>query len=205
MNNITGVDVAKVDLPQCLNHGASMGDTLPSTYRTLFEEVEYQSRPESFLPLILRVFTRPAKSTPAASIAAVLIYCFTFQHQEIHLFVARKIPKVIQVIHTVVILFPVIENVLTLQVFRNADKRALKIDFLTPPLTSGLALKSALPGRIWGTVDTIQRYWPPGAIPECSIVTALDSTLNSDAQLFAVALTQGAATDDTAYRPVVDN
>ncbi|EMP39788.1 hypothetical protein UY3_02980 [Chelonia mydas] len=59
--------------------------------------------------------------------------------------------------------------------------RALKIDFLTPPLTSGLALKSALPGRIWGSVDTIRRYWPPGAIPECSIVTALDSTLNSDA------------------------
>ncbi|EMP39354.1 hypothetical protein UY3_03406 [Chelonia mydas] len=59
--------------------------------------------------------------------------------------------------------------------------RALKIDFLTPPLTSGLALKSALPGRIWGTVDTIRRYWPPGAIPECSILTALDSTLNSDA------------------------
>ncbi|EMP37401.1 Jouberin [Chelonia mydas] len=59
--------------------------------------------------------------------------------------------------------------------------RALKIDFLTPPLTSGLALKSALPGGIWGTVDTIRRYWPPGAIPECSIVTALDSTLNSDA------------------------
>ncbi|EMP31458.1 Uromodulin-like 1 [Chelonia mydas] len=60
-------------------------------------------------------------------------------------------------------------------------KKALKIDFLTPPLTSGLALKSALPARIWGTVDTIRRYWPPGAIPECSIVTALDSTLNSDA------------------------
>ncbi|EMP24580.1 hypothetical protein UY3_18353 [Chelonia mydas] len=59
--------------------------------------------------------------------------------------------------------------------------RALKIDFLTPPLTSGLALKSALLGRIWGTVDTIRRYWPPGAIPEYSIVTALDSTLNSDA------------------------
>ncbi|EMP28365.1 Patatin-like phospholipase domain-containing protein 7 [Chelonia mydas] len=60
-------------------------------------------------------------------------------------------------------------------------KRALKIDFFTPPPTRGLALKSALPGRIWGTVDAIRWYWPPGAIPECSVVTALDSALNSDA------------------------
>ncbi|EMP30800.1 hypothetical protein UY3_12071 [Chelonia mydas] len=45
----------------------------------------------------------------------------------------------------------------------------------------GLALKSALPGRIWGTVDAIRRYWPPRTIPERSVVTALDSTLNSDA------------------------
>ncbi|EMP41470.1 hypothetical protein UY3_01284 [Chelonia mydas] len=60
-------------------------------------------------------------------------------------------------------------------------KGALKIDFLTPPPTRGLALKSALPGRIWGTVDAIRQYWPPGPNPECSIVTTLDSTLNSDA------------------------
>ncbi|EMP27267.1 hypothetical protein UY3_15647 [Chelonia mydas] len=45
----------------------------------------------------------------------------------------------------------------------------------------GLALKSALPGRIWGTVDAIRRCWPLGAIPECSVVTALDSAINSDA------------------------
>ncbi|EMP31632.1 Putative protein C11orf61 like protein [Chelonia mydas] len=32
-----------------------------------------------------------------------------------------------------------------------------------------------------GTVDTIRCYWPPGAMPECSLVTALDNTLNSDA------------------------
>ncbi|EMP38551.1 Alpha-L-iduronidase [Chelonia mydas] len=74
------------------------------------------------------------------------------------------------------------------------------IALLAKRYIGGLALKSALPGRIWGTVDTIRRYWPPGAIPECSIVTALDSTLNSDARLSAVALTQGGATDDTAYR-----
>ncbi|XP_073202321.1 uncharacterized protein [Lepidochelys kempii] len=30
-------------------------------------------------------------------------------------------------------------------------------------------------------MDAIQRYWLPGAIPQCSIVTALDSTLNLDA------------------------
>ncbi|EMP24311.1 Putative malate dehydrogenase 1B [Chelonia mydas] len=36
-------------------------------------------------------------------------------------------------------------------------------------------------GRIWNTVDTIRQYWPPGVIPECSVVTALDSALNSDA------------------------
>ncbi|EMP38757.1 hypothetical protein UY3_04076 [Chelonia mydas] len=43
-----------------------------------------------------------------------------------------------------------------------------------------VALKSTLLGRIWSSADTNQRYWPPGAIPECSIVTALDSTFNSD-------------------------
>ncbi|EMP33018.1 hypothetical protein UY3_09836 [Chelonia mydas] len=45
----------------------------------------------------------------------------------------------------------------------------------------GLALKSTSPFRIRVSVDAIQRYWPPGAIPQCTIVTALDSTLNLDA------------------------
>ncbi|EMP32814.1 Serine/threonine-protein phosphatase 2B catalytic subunit alpha isoform [Chelonia mydas] len=45
----------------------------------------------------------------------------------------------------------------------------------------GVALKSTLLGRIWGSADANRRYWPPGTIPECSIVTSLDSTLNSDA------------------------
>ncbi|EMP39825.1 Polyhomeotic-like protein 3 [Chelonia mydas] len=45
----------------------------------------------------------------------------------------------------------------------------------------GLVLKSALLGLIWGTVDAIRQYWPPGAIPDCLVVTALDSALNSDA------------------------
>nr|XP_048693587.1 uncharacterized protein LOC125631253 [Caretta caretta] len=45
----------------------------------------------------------------------------------------------------------------------------------------GFMLKSTSLGRIWGSVDAIQRNWPLGAIPECSIVTALDSTFNSDA------------------------
>ncbi|EMP31938.1 hypothetical protein UY3_10860 [Chelonia mydas] len=45
----------------------------------------------------------------------------------------------------------------------------------------GLALKSTLPFRIRVSVDAIRRYWPPGATPQCIIVTALDSTLNSDA------------------------
>ncbi|EMP26151.1 hypothetical protein UY3_16785 [Chelonia mydas] len=34
---------------------------------------------------------------------------------------------------------------------------------------------------VTGTVDAIQRYWPLGAIPECSLVTALNNTVNSDA------------------------
>ncbi|EMP37381.1 Zinc finger CCHC domain-containing protein 4 [Chelonia mydas] len=45
----------------------------------------------------------------------------------------------------------------------------------------GVALKLTLLGRIWGSADANRWYWPPGAIPECSIVTALDSTLNSGA------------------------
>ncbi|EMP32766.1 Lysostaphin [Chelonia mydas] len=45
----------------------------------------------------------------------------------------------------------------------------------------GLALKSTSPFRIRVSVDAIGRYWPPGAIPQCTIVTALDSTLNADA------------------------
>ncbi|EMP30164.1 hypothetical protein UY3_12718 [Chelonia mydas] len=45
----------------------------------------------------------------------------------------------------------------------------------------GLALKLTSPGRIWVSVDAIRRYWPPEAIPQCSIVTTLDSTLNLDA------------------------
>ncbi|EMP37866.1 hypothetical protein UY3_04931 [Chelonia mydas] len=53
---------------------------------------------------------------------------------------------------------------------------ALKIDFFTPPPTRGLALKSALLGRILGTVDAIRRYWPPGAIPECSVRGELTCT-----------------------------
>lgn len=47
----------------------------------------------------------------------------TFQQQGINLFIARKIPKVIQVIHTVVILVPMLQNVLALQLLYNADKR----------------------------------------------------------------------------------
>ncbi|EMP41167.1 hypothetical protein UY3_01586 [Chelonia mydas] len=46
---------------------------------------------------------------------------------------------------------------------------------------SGVALKSRSQFQVTGTVDEIRRYWPPGAIPECSLVTALDNTLNSDA------------------------
>ncbi|EMP40050.1 Zinc finger and SCAN domain-containing protein 20 [Chelonia mydas] len=46
----------------------------------------------------------------------------------------------------------------------------------------GLALKSTSPFRIRVSVDAIRRYWPPGAIPQCTIVTALDGTLNLDAQ-----------------------
>ncbi|EMP27489.1 Protein DBF4 like protein B [Chelonia mydas] len=45
----------------------------------------------------------------------------------------------------------------------------------------GLALKSTSPFRIRVTVDAIQTYWPPGTIPQRTTVTALDSTLNSDA------------------------
>ncbi|EMP39818.1 hypothetical protein UY3_02926 [Chelonia mydas] len=30
-------------------------------------------------------------------------------------------------------------------------------------------------------MDAIRRYWPLGAIPECSVVTTLDNALNSDA------------------------
>ncbi|XP_048695287.2 uncharacterized protein LOC125631894 [Caretta caretta] len=45
----------------------------------------------------------------------------------------------------------------------------------------GLALKSTLPFRIRVSVDAIRRYWPLGAIPQCTIVTALDSMLNLDA------------------------
>ncbi|EMP26664.1 Zinc finger and SCAN domain-containing protein 29 [Chelonia mydas] len=45
----------------------------------------------------------------------------------------------------------------------------------------GVALKLTLLGRIWGSADANQHYWPPEAIPECSNVTALDSTFNSDA------------------------
>ncbi|EMP35905.1 Serine-protein kinase ATM [Chelonia mydas] len=31
------------------------------------------------------------------------------------------------------------------------------------------------------SVDAIRRYWPPGAIPQCTVVTTLDSNLNLDA------------------------
>ncbi|XP_077667047.1 uncharacterized protein LOC144261405 [Eretmochelys imbricata] len=45
----------------------------------------------------------------------------------------------------------------------------------------GLALKSTPPFRIRVSVDAIRRYWPLGAIPQCTIVTTLDSMLNLDA------------------------
>ncbi|XP_074818811.1 uncharacterized protein LOC141993257 isoform X1 [Natator depressus] len=54
------------------------------------------------------------------------------------------------------------------------------IQFLYSTSASGVALKSRSKFRVTGTVDAIRCYWPPGAIPECSLVTALDNTLNSD-------------------------
>nr|XP_048718256.1 tumor necrosis factor ligand superfamily member 18 isoform X1 [Caretta caretta] len=45
----------------------------------------------------------------------------------------------------------------------------------------GLALKLTSLFRIRVSMEAIRRYWPPGAIPQCTIVTALDSTLNSAA------------------------
>ncbi|XP_073194505.1 regulator of microtubule dynamics protein 2 isoform X3 [Lepidochelys kempii] len=55
------------------------------------------------------------------------------------------------------------------------------IRFLYSTSARGVALKSRSQFRVTGTVVAIRHYWPPGAIPECSLVTALDNTLNSDA------------------------
>ncbi|EMP30991.1 hypothetical protein UY3_11894 [Chelonia mydas] len=55
------------------------------------------------------------------------------------------------------------------------------IRFLYSTWASGVELKSRLQFQVTGTVDTIRRYWPPGAILEGSLVTTLDNTLNSDA------------------------
>ncbi|EMP29229.1 Zinc finger and SCAN domain-containing protein 29 [Chelonia mydas] len=41
------------------------------------------------------------------------------------------------------------------------------------------------------SVDAIRRYWPPGAIPQCTIVTTLDSTLNLDALARCTGKAQG--------------